>query len=179
MGQCTSDEIDLHSGVGEGSVVGPLFFISCLADVRVVAKRVVRRLQLRGITVEIETIEYADDVSALIVGDNDRDVQEAVNAMMSEFLLYFSSAGLSMNPDKSEVIMFRSSNATKTMDVKVGEQLESESVKLLGVTVQQNYRFLEMRYVNSRNVNIRRNDMIQIRLYFTLNCSINKTIISP
>ena len=68
--------------------------------------------------------------------------------MMSEFLLYFSSAGLSMNPDKSEVIMFRSSNATKTMDVKVGEQLESESVKLLGVTVQQNYRFQK----HARNV---------------------------
>ena len=148
VGKFTSESIPLFTGVGEGSVVGPLFFITCLADVSVTAIRVVRRLKLRNINVEIYLIEYADDVSSLIIGDNDDDIQEAVTEMSAEFSTYFKSAGFSMNPEKSEVILFRTSPQKQTRVVHVGDQPESEHVKLLGVTVEKGYRFKK----HARNV---------------------------
>ena len=56
----------------------------------------------------ITLIAYADDISAVIVGDTEAEIQTAVDLLMDEFLQYFFSAGLSMNPTKSELIVFRS-----------------------------------------------------------------------
>ena len=57
-----------------------------------------------AIDVWIHLITYADEVSA--VADSEAEIQLADDILMEEFVNYFSSAGLSMNPDKSELIMF-------------------------------------------------------------------------
>ena len=44
VGNSTSSAVKLSSGVGEGSVVGPLFFVATLCDVTVVADRARDRL---------------------------------------------------------------------------------------------------------------------------------------
>ena len=105
------------------------------------AKRAMRRLEARGIMVKIFLLEYADDISALLVADNDEMIQMGVNEISPELENYFSSAGLAMNPDKSEIIMFRTSPRMQTLTVKVGDQEESQSVKLLGLTVEKGYKF--------------------------------------
>ena len=50
---------------------------------------------------------YADDISAVVVVDTEQELQVGVYVMMTEFEEYFSSAGLKMNPIKSELIVFR------------------------------------------------------------------------
>ena len=69
VGQSTSSTVKLWSGVGEGSVVGPLFFIATLCDVTIVAKRAIDRLHAEhNFLAMVHLIAYADDVSALIIG---------------------------------------------------------------------------------------------------------------
>ena len=54
VGKSTSGRVVLRSGVGEGSVVGPLFFVATLLDVTVPAKRVVRKVfTMHGVTLAI------------------------------------------------------------------------------------------------------------------------------
>ena len=65
-------------------------FISTLADVSVLAERTVIIVNQAGVDIEVYLVAYADDISTLIDGNTE----------------YFSSAGLSINPDKSEVINF-------------------------------------------------------------------------
>ena len=61
--------------------------------------------------------------------------------MMEEFGRYFSSCGLAMNPEKSELVLFRGRWLPSSRLVSVGDQVESDSMKLLGLTVQTGYRF--------------------------------------
>ena len=147
IGNHRSPEITLDSGVGEGSIVGPLFFISVLADVEVVALRAKNSLKNKGKEVEIFIISYADDVSAIIVTDDEESMQDAVDTLIKEFEEYFSSAGLSMNPSKSELIVFRNrgqyNKIVKQRDLYVAGQKEADKVKLLGVTVTSEYKFTE------------------------------------
>ena len=140
-----SPEIELESGVGEGSVVGPLFFISVLADVEVVALRATKIMNDTGKVVEIYICSYADDVSAVVVADDEDALEESVNVLLEEFRKYFSSCGLAMNPTKSELIVFRNrglhNKIHKLRDLYVCGQKESEKVKLLGITVNNQYDF--------------------------------------
>ena len=64
-------------------------FISTLADVSVLAERTVIIVNQAGVDIEVYLVAYADDISTLHPNTE-----------------YFSSAGLSINPDKSEVINF-------------------------------------------------------------------------
>ena len=140
VGSATSPVTHLQSGVGEGSVVGPLFFVATLCDVSVVSARAIDRLgRDHAIDVFIHLIAYADDVSAIIVADSEAEIQLAVDILMEEFVSYFSSAGLAMNPEKSELILFR--RGRQSQELKVGNQVESTRVKLLGVTVEKGYQF--------------------------------------
>ena len=50
---------------------------------------------------------YEDDITAVVVVDTEQELQVGVYVMMTEFEEYFSSAGLKMNPTKSELIVFR------------------------------------------------------------------------
>ena len=140
-----SPEIKLDSGVGEGSVVGPLFFISVLADVEVVAIRATKIMHEKEKSVEIYICSYADDVSAVVVADDEDTLEESVNVLLEEFKKYFSSCGLAMNPSKSELIVFRNrglhNKIQKLRDLYVCGQKESEKVKLLGITVNNQYDF--------------------------------------
>ena len=58
---------------------------------------------------------------------------------MEEFLSYFSSAGLSMNPSKSELILFR--RGRQEQELTVNGQPEAKKIRLLGVNVEKGYVF--------------------------------------
>ena len=134
FGKSTSGRVVLRSGVGEGSVVGPLYFVATLLDVTEPAKRVVRKvLRMYGVTLAIYLIAYADVVSALVVADTEAEIQIGVTEMMKELGEYFSSARLGMNPSKSELVVFRKGQQRQVLQV-VGQE-EATHAKLLGVTV--------------------------------------------
>lgn len=140
VGDAVSPHVHLASGVGEGSVVGPLFFIATLCDVTVLSERAKNILQIdHEMDVEVHLIAYADDISAVLVADTERELQTGVDVMMTEFEEYFSSAGLKMNPSKSELIVFRCGKQQSILNVRGQE--EATQMKLLGVTVEKNFVF--------------------------------------
>ena len=143
VGHVISDVTELQTGVGEGSILGPCMFITLLCDVTVVADRARVRLEAAGVDVAIALIGYADDVSALVDAKTEPEIQMGVDVLMEEFVAYFSAQGLSMNPDKSEVVMFRKGRV-KEQDITVSGQIEAEKVKLLGVVVNTGYEFTSM-----------------------------------
>ena len=121
-------------------MVGPLYFIATLCDVTVLTNRALHRLgRDHAIDVYIHIIAYADDISAFIVADSEAEIQLAVNVLMDEFFDYFTAAGLCMNPEKSELILFRRGRKSET--IFVGGQEEAEKIKLLGVVIDKNYTF--------------------------------------
>ena len=70
VGSATLSKTKLESGIGEGSVVGPLFFIATFWDITIVAEDVMELLHvLHGLSVMVHLLAYADDISAVIIAD--------------------------------------------------------------------------------------------------------------
>ena len=143
VGHVISYVTELQTGVGEGSILGPCMFITLLCDMTVVADRARVRLEAAGVDVVIALIGYADNVSALVDAKMEAKIQMGVDVLIEEFVRYFSVQGLSMNPDKIEVVMFRKGRV-KEQDITVSGQLEADKVKLLGVVVNTGYEFTSM-----------------------------------
>ena len=137
---CISGEVTLDTGVGEGSVLGPEFFICGLCSVKVVAKRVIKEMAEFGMWIEAWTLEFADDTSGLIVARDEAELQVAVHLMMEKFKHYFNSMGMCLNRKKCELIVFRSSRKEFTLTLPSGQE-EVETVRLLGLWIDSNYRF--------------------------------------
>ena len=135
-----SDPVTLTSGVGEGSVLGPCYFICGMCSVNIVAKRTERELAKREIWVEATTLEFADDTSGIVIADSEEDLQEAINVMSEMFKHYFNSMGMCLNQSKGELIIFRSKKAEKVLTLPGGQE-ESKTVKLLGLWIDNDYRF--------------------------------------
>ena len=151
VGSSKSSVTNLRSGVGGGSVVGPLFFVATLCDVSVVAACAMDRLgRDHALDVLVHLITYADDVSAIFIGDSGAEIQVAIDNLLEEFSAYFSSARLAMNPDKSELILFR--RGRQQQELHVGGQPETSKLKLLGVTVEKGYQFMAHAHMISAGV---------------------------
>ena len=138
---CISGEVELDSGVGEGSVLGPGFYICGMCSVNVVAKRVRLEMAEEGFWIDAWTLEFADDTSGLIVANDEAELQVAVHLMMKKFEHYFNSMGMCLNASKSELIVFRSKRKEFTITLPSGQE-EAETVKLLGLHIDNDYKFV-------------------------------------
>ena len=137
-----SSSISLQSGVGEGSVLGPLLYTLGQICVSIVCELTENRMLLEhGKIVHSLSIEFADDCTGGLAADNDFDLQIAINIMMEEYSKYFSSCGLCLNPDKCMVMVIRSKG--KTLDIYWNGSREVSKAKLLGVWFDSKYNFEE------------------------------------
>ena len=136
-----SGEVVLCSGVGEGSVLGPGFFICGMCSVGIVAKRTAREMAEAGFWAEIFTLEFADDTSGLIICNDEAELQVAVHLMMDKFRHYFNSMGMCLNEKKCELIIFRSSKKEFSLTLPGGQE-EVNTVRLLGLWIDNDYKFL-------------------------------------
>ena len=143
-----SDWEYLETGVGEGTIVGPLFFILILSPLSSVIARVKEKVisesydPVGAISQEMFDVtsrEYADDVSGILWADNDEVLQIVATETMSQFKLFFSAIGMALNPDKTEVLCIRSS--PKTKNITVEGQSESSSLRLLGLHMDHNFSY--------------------------------------
>ena len=143
-----SDWEYLETGVGEGTIVGPLFFILILtplssaisrAKTNIMADANTLGLKVDSEMFDVVTREYADDVSGLIWADNDETLQIVATETMRQFKLFFSVVGMSLNPGKTEILCIRSS--PKTLDISVEGQGESSGMRLLGLHMDCNFSY--------------------------------------
>ena len=165
-----SSWIEVLTGIGEGSVLGPLVFILTIVCVTVVLARAIIKLQALGITaatdktpdtqaqVELSSVEFADDVTGIAIADTEQQVQLALQTLADEYDQYFGAHGLKINVAKSEHMVIGS---PRTMTIKVDNRDEAKSVKLLGLTFDRNYCFNQhvenvTRKMTERNVQLRK-----------------------
>ena len=143
-----SDWEYLESGVGEGTIVGPLFFILILSPLssaisrakeRVLVESQSHQLNISEEMFDVTTREYADDVSGLLWADNDQILQVVASETMKQFKLFFSAVGMSLNPDKTEILCIRS--CPQTLDIVVEGQNESSGMRLLGLSIDCNFDY--------------------------------------
>ena len=105
-----------------------------------VAKKTVEKMAEKGHWVDSWTLEFADDSSGIIIADNEEILQDAINIMSGLFEEFFNSIGMALNAKKSELIVFRSSKKKRTLLLPSGQE-ESRVVRLLGLWIDNNYRF--------------------------------------
>ena len=97
------------TGIGEGSVLGPLIFILTIVCLSVVLDRVAVRLrQEKQLTVKMDdgqyttdvavsSTEFADDCTGVSVCKTEEQVKMSLEIMSQEFTKYFSAQGLKIN----------------------------------------------------------------------------------
>ena len=135
-----SPEVELETGVGEGSVLGPNFFSCGLTDISVVAKRVERKLREEyRIDAFVSQIEYADDTTGILACENERELQIAVDELLAAFGNFYSANGLKLNEDKCHVLVVRPH--LRYMTIKCAGKDEVSSLRLLGLFIDNKLQF--------------------------------------
>ena len=136
----SSPSVNLDTGVGEGSVLGPNFFSCGMTDISVVASRVTEHLNsFYKMDAFLTQIEYADDTTGIISCKTERELQIAVDELLRGFGKFYSANGLKLNESKCHVLVVRSEK--KTMTIKCAGQDEEETIKLLGLHIDNKLHY--------------------------------------
>ena len=128
-----SKQETVESGVPQGSILGPLLFITCTNDIMEELK-------------EYDIYSYADDMQIVIRGNNVEELGKKLEKAIKQANNYYNSNSLLCNPTKTEVMLLGTKTRLSTAEklrVKVsnGEETKyltgEESLKILGVIIDQ------------------------------------------
>ena len=142
-----SPAVQVETGVGEGSVLGPLIFLICILEVSCVMEivREIMEEKHRDINddVELHTVQFADDCTNVVGTEDEWQMEVAMELCSVEYHKYFSANGMKLNLAKEEHVIHAHSavKRVKPGGVVVDGREEASKVKLLGIVVESNYRF--------------------------------------
>ena len=137
----------VDTGIGEGSVLGPLVFLVCIMETSMVVDIIKERLEVMSpelaADVDMETCCFADDTTVMQSASNDTNLQIAMNVASHEFSTYLSVVGMKVNITKEEHNTFAPKAFKRELlnGVMVDGRREAKQVKLLGITVATGYVF--------------------------------------
>ena len=124
----------LDYGVPQGSILGPLLFITYIYD-------------MTNITTNDKIIVYADDTTVVVSGRNLTEAKQRCNDILTRFYQYFTHNKLSINSTKTKYMIFkpnvRSSNNKKKLFDTTNTNIimqntileEVNSIRFLGVII--------------------------------------------
>ena len=123
-----SDVKAIEVGVPQGSVLGPLLFLIYINDMHNAIKYSTTR-------------HFADDTNLLIKGKNLKQMKKHLNYDLDQLCDWLKANKISLNCDKTEMIIFRHPNKKINYDVKIkvnGKKLQKTPyVKYLGVYLDE------------------------------------------
>ena len=119
----------IKCGVPQGSILGPLFFLVYINDIKNVLKNTKYQL-------------YADDTVLYCSGNTYEDCAIELQKSLDEFVIWCSKNALTINTKKTKIMTFGSKNKIKKakyMNIKIGnETLENvPTYKYLGIHLDQ------------------------------------------
>ena len=150
-----SDEEQVESGVPQGSILGPLLFITCTDDLSI---------QLD----QFETYSYADDTQILVTGKTIEDIQRKLVEAIQTANAYYNKNSLLNNIGKTKIMLFQpqgSSHNEQILEITPKDipQLEKpiyaqDHLKILGIYVDKNLNWNKhISYVKKKATNAIRN----------------------
>ena len=134
FGRIKSDEETVESGVPQGSILGPLLFITCTDDIEDAMQ-------------DYQIFSYADDMQILVKGTSIKEIERKLEEAIKKANDYYNRNSLLNNATKTEIMLLgttRRLNKAGKLKVKVvNEENETEYIhgkeylKILGVLVDQ------------------------------------------
>ncbi|NRB82011.1 MAG: reverse transcriptase family protein [Saccharospirillaceae bacterium] len=147
----TGTHYSLCYGVPQGSILGPLLFITYIYD-------------MNDITLYDKIIVYADDTTLVVSGRNLTEAKQRCNSILTRFYNYFTSNKLSLNPNKTKYMIFKPrvrSNKNKkkqldflNIDIMINATIleQVKSIKFLGVIINDNLTWGEHKQHTHRKI---------------------------
>lgn len=140
VGSAKSHKIDVKSGVGQGTILGPLLFLIFFND-------------SDGDTRDVFSLNFADDkkIGTIVKTlDNAKRLQSAIN----NFLIWCESNGLDVNLKKCKMITFTHKRNPVIFDYKMnGQPIERVTqIRDLGVILDQKLNFnAHIEYITTKS----------------------------
>ena len=154
FGKIVSDEETVESGVPQGSILGPLLFITCTNNIEEEMK-------------DYQIFSYADDMQILVKGKTITEVENKLETAIRKANSYYNRNSLLNNATKTEIMLLGSKqklDKTRRLRVKVKEEgkekyLYGEAyLKILGIFVDQSLNWNKhISHVKKKAVNSIRN----------------------
>lgn len=124
-----SDDMNISTGVPQGSILGPLLFIAFTCDIE-------KHLSNCHLTL------YADDTSSIISASNLPDLSVKATSCVANMTNWCSSNGLVLNPSKTKVIIFSPTGVVNdfSMLIRSGSQSlpGTNYTNFLGILTDEN-----------------------------------------
>ena len=123
-----SNTNNIHVGVPQGSVLGPLLFLIYINDLNA--------------AINYSTVHhFADDTNLLITGKSLKSIKKRANIDLKLLYNWLKANKISLNSSKTEAILFRHPNKAINYDLKLkidGKKIYlNNTVKYLGVYLDQ------------------------------------------
>ena len=125
---------ELLTGIPQGSILGPLLFNIYLNDLMFLFQES-----------EVEICNYADDNTLFTSGKTLSDVKVSLEGAYVKISDWFSNNGLQLNAEKCKLLILGKPNSEEnaSLDLKGTSLPESQSVKLLGIVLDNKLSYTE------------------------------------
>ena len=127
-----SETIPINIGVSQGSMLGPLLFLIYIKN-------------LRNIVIHFNIHHFPDDTNLLYASKSIRDINRKVKFDLKNIIHWLRANKISLNADKTELILFRSENKvfTKHLNFRISGQKihQLTQTKYLGIILDENLKF--------------------------------------
>ena len=127
-----SETLPINIGVPQGSVLGPLLFLIYINN-------------LHNIVTYSDIHHFADVTNLLYASKSIKDINRKVNFDLKNIIHWLRANKISLNADKTELILFRSKNKviTKNQNFWIsGQKIHPlTQTKYLGITLDENLKF--------------------------------------
>ena len=125
---CKSEPMQIHCGVPQGSVLGPLLFLIYVNDLPECLK-------------SADAIMFADDTTIYKSSKNIRDIYDNMNLELNVLSDWFRANKLSLNANKCNYMLFTNNDIPRNAGYQLkicGNKIERKScVKCLGIHIDE------------------------------------------